>query len=166
MSSSKPGDEAARALTAATRWLNTRVHSTHEARAYLTGRRVRPGIITRVLTACRQRGLLDDRACARLWADHWAGRGYAWAAIRQRLAAKGLSDAAINAAAPRGIAASDEALARQATAAWLQRHTSHHPDRLSRLLAARGFDGELIERIATEIFSAAFSDAERDVAER
>ena len=164
MSSSKPADEFARALAVAIRRLRTGVRSTHEVRAYLTGRRVPPETTIRVLSECHRRGLLDDRACARLWADHWAGRGYAWAVIRQRLAMKGLSAAVLDAAAA-GMddAAADEERARQAASSWLRRQrpdTARHPARLSRLLASRGFHEELIEQIIADTFGSPI-DADR-----
>ena len=166
MSSSNPGDDVARALAVATRWLRTGVRSTHEVRSYLTGRRVRPGAITRVIRECHRRGLLDDRACARLWADHWARRGYAWAAIRQRLAMKGLPEAAIDAAAARiGTTTADAARARQAAETWCRRPSAaRSAARLGRFLAARGFDESVIEHIVAEIYGATLADA--DAAER
>lgn len=165
MSSSSPGDDVARALAVATRWLRTGVRSTHEVRSYLTGRRVRPGAITRVVSECRRRGLLDDRACARLWADHWARRGYAWAAIRQRLAMKGLPEAAIDAAAARTGAMADAERARHAAEHWCRRPSARRsPVRLGRFLAARGFDESVIEHVVAETYGATLADA--DAAER
>ncbi len=43
--------------------------------------------------------MLDDRSCARLWAEHWSRRGYAWIAIQQRLMRQGLGEGTIHAAA-------------------------------------------------------------------
>ena len=106
---------------------------------------------------CRARGWLDDAACARLWADHWAQRGYAWAAIRQKLTAKGLGDAAVEQAAQvLGLASDDEARASRLVASRMRRGPAtgrgivlspRQASRLARTLAGRGFDPQIIERV-------------------
>ncbi|MBI4597208.1 MAG: RecX family transcriptional regulator [Candidatus Omnitrophica bacterium] len=101
-----------------------------------------------MVTECRRRGILDDGACARLWADHWARAGFAWRAIAQRLAAKGLDGAAIDQAA-RAVGATDADDERR-VAAWLalQSDRHHSPvERLARRLASRGFTTDIIERV-------------------
>src|SRR3990167_8099797 len=89
MSSSK------RAVKLAVAYLRSRVRSVDAARIYLLERGISPRDAEQALKVCQQRGLLDDRVGARLWAEQWARRGYAWAAIQQRLAARGFADAAI-----------------------------------------------------------------------
>ena len=167
MSSSKrEAKPTADVLSLAVRYTRARVRSVHEVSSYLQRRGVSRETATRVVTACQARGLVDDRACACLWADHWARRGYAWAAIRLKLSAKGLEDEAIDHAANGLEGASDDAArARLVAETYLsRRHVS--PDRrarrlsrsmaphvaggLARTLAARGFDADLIERILNE----------------
>ena len=108
--------------------------------------------VTAQVRSYRALGLLDDRAAARLWADHWARQGYAAAAIYEKLSRKGFSNAlsrfTLNQFDP---SADDESRART----WLARRTrsgtaSPAPSRLARALASRGFDAELIERLLGE----------------
>ena len=155
------GDDPRRALAAAARYVRSGVRSTSEVLRYLQRRGLPPVAAARVVSGYCTRGLLDDRACARLWADHWARRGYAWAAIRVKLSAKGLANEAIAAAAGELDAPEDDmARARQIVAA----HTSSHAGarvRMARTLSARGFDADLIERLLNESSSPPIFDAER-----
>jgi SOS response regulatory protein OraA/RecX len=98
--------------------------------------------------------MVDDRLCARLWADHWARRGYAWSAIRVKLSEKGLDEQAIeHAASWLGTASDDDARARLVIAQRLRRRAgARQRSRLGRALASRGFDSDLIERILNESF--------------
>jgi len=161
MSSSKPAgadpatsgrwrDEARSVLSALPRYLGTRVRSTREVEDYLRRRGVPPKQASRAVADCQARGLLDDRACARLWTDHWARSGYATSAIRLKLAAKGLPDAAID-EATRAYAApvEEEARARLVVSA-ARRRGARQPGRLMRALAARGFEADVIERVVGE----------------
>ncbi|MBI2104209.1 MAG: RecX family transcriptional regulator [Candidatus Omnitrophica bacterium] len=167
MSSSKPSaDEAQAALAALPRYLRTRVRSAREAADYLIRRGVPPQAALRAVADCRARGLLDDRACARLWAEQWARRGYAASAIRLKLAARGLPDEVIaDATRAYGAPADEEARARLAAAAARRRGARQaglpaapkkdltraaQAGRLARGLAARGFEADLIERIVGE----------------
>jgi len=95
---------------------------------------------------------LDDRACAELWADHWARRGYAWSAIRLKLSEKGLDAHAIAHAASRlGTASSDDERARRIVTQHLRPGEGRRQQaRLGRMLASRGFDQDLIERVLSE----------------
>ena len=150
MSSSKPAGDKARILVALPRYLRTKVRSTREAVGYLRRRGVPPQQASRAVAECRTRGLLDDRACARLWADHWARGGYAASAIRLKLAAKGLPDGVIeDVTRPYGAPAEEEARARRVVDASRRRGT-RQAGRLARRLAARGFEADLIERIVGE----------------
>ena len=133
-------------------FLRSRVRSTAEVRAHLLRRGDSPRQVAVQLTQYRVLGLLDDRAAARLWADHWARQGYAAAAIRLKLAQKGFPDALIGSILNQDYPpADDEARA----SAWLARRArsrAAHParSRLARALASRGFDAELIERLLGE----------------
>lgn len=108
-----------------------------------------PKTAQRILAECRLRGVVDDRACARLLAEHWARQGYAGAAIRLKLAAKGLEGPRI---APivesMARASDDEARARLVAA---QRNRRGGRAGLSRRLAARGYEPDIIERILNEV---------------
>jgi regulatory protein len=163
MSSSKPGpDEFLRALAFALRYTRSGVRSTHDVRRHLKRRGVPEHLSARVVADARRRGLIDDQACARLWADHWARRGYAGAAIRQRLAAKGLEGRVIDDAARLVGAASDEDRARLVMEAVIRRSAGRPVrPRLARALASRGFDGELIEQLLAQAAGPMPSDAER-----
>ena len=152
MSSSKPGHEFRDVLAAASRYASTRVRSRQELQQYLKRRGVPAGTARQAVAACAARGLLDDRACARLWAEHWARRGYAGAAIYQRLMEKALDAAAIEQAI-RTITrdSDDEARAQAFIARHLDRRTVRPSrSRLARTLASRGFDPDVIERVLCE----------------
>ena len=154
----KWGDDARRVLAQVARNIRARVHSTEEVRRVLRARRVRPVVIGQVVREWQARGWLDDRACARLWAEHWARRGYAWRAIRARLAAKGLDDAASgHAAQALSLASDDEARAQRLVASRLGRGrvatgrvsilSARRKRGLARTLAGRGFDPQIIVRV-------------------
>ena len=147
MSSSNPeGISSSGALAAARRYTRAGTHSAYEVRTYLCRRGCSSLVIRQAMRELRSRGLIDDGACARLWAEQWARAGYAWAAIRQRLNAKALSDTAIELAASRvgSSEADDEARARLLAARARYRSARQ----LARALAARGFEPDMIERIA------------------
>lgn len=127
-------------------YLRRGVRSVAEARAFLERANAPQAEIAATLDALKAEGLLDERACARLWADHWARALWSSGAIREKLLEKGIEPAAIEAAAARlGLDATDaeraEALAAQ------KRHARVSGTGLARVLAARGFGAELIERI-------------------
>ena len=163
MSSSRPGDDVSLALAAVIRYTRAGVRSTRQILAYLQRRGVSTDTSARVVRLCQARGILDDRACARLWADHWARQGYAWAAIRQKLTERGLDDSTIDEARHRlGLASDDGARARLVVAQRTRRSAGRPPrSRLARTLASRGFDSELIERVLDESFGSTPPDAER-----
>ena len=139
------------ALAVAARFLRTGVRSVHEVRAYLTRREISPAAVRRVIDQLLAQGTLDDCACARLWAEHWARRGYAWSAIRLKLTAKGLSDEVIaRAVNTLGTAAADVTRARELVERHCRRTTQRRASpRLWRLLASRGFDQDVIEQVLT-----------------
>ena len=152
MSSSKP---AADALAAgALRYARSGVRSARDLLTYLQRRHASPAAASRILARCRTLGLIDDQAAARLWAGQWARRGYAAAAIRLKLQAKGfearISDQAV---AHAGLASDDdETRARLLVTSSLRRHTMGvgRSQRLARVLASRGFEPELIDRVLAE----------------
>ncbi len=129
------------------RYARTGVRSCQQLLTYLSRGGVPPRTASRLVAECEARGLVDDSAGVRLWADHWARRGYGWVVIRARLEARGFGARAIADAADRsGLPKDDEARARAVIAA---RRRSGRDDlgRLARVLAARGFDQDLIERL-------------------
>ena len=149
MSSSKPAAKDALA-TSTLRYARVGVRSTRDVLTYLERRGASPNTAARILADCQALGLLDDRAAARLWADQWARRGYASAAIRLKLQAKGFDARVSDEAAARvGPASDDEARARFVVTSVLRRQSSRpgRAQRLARVLASRGFDPELIERV-------------------
>ena len=155
-------DESSRALQDARRYLRGRVRSTRDVLTYLQRRGVPEPIATRVIAACRGEGLLDDEACARLWAEHWTRHGYASDAIRRKLALKGLDERAIqhatgllggttgDLARARGLAEQSARRIRRPAAS--SDAASRERARLARSLAARGFDSDVIERVVSERF--------------
>ena len=146
-----------RAVTLVARYAGAGVRSTQDVRDYLARRGVASPLAERVIAACQAQGLLDDAACARLWAEQWARRGYAWAAIQVKLAVKGLDRQAIHAAArhlggARGDAARARALLAHRSGRTERRgggaaNAPGERARLARRLASRGFSPELIERV-------------------
>jgi SOS response regulatory protein OraA/RecX len=150
MSSSKRRHDASRTVTRLARYARAGVRSRQQVLAHLRRSGVSPREALRLVHACEARGVVDDEAAARLWADHWARRGYAWAAIRAKLEARGFGARAIEAAAARsGLAAEDELRARQLLAEHLRRGRGDRA-RLARTLASRGFDPDLIDRLLDE----------------
>jgi len=153
MSSSKPESKPDRLSAAAARYARTGVRSAREALAYLRRAGASPTLAARLVAQCRARGLVDDRACARLVAEHWARRGYAWSAIRTKLLDKGLDDDAIaRAAAQVGAERTDQERARAVSTSVLRRTRGRvlRAGSLARVLASRGFDEDLIEQILSE----------------
>lgn len=145
-------DEAPSALAALPRYFRSGVRSAHETVEYLRRRGVPLTQAARVVADYQRRGVVDDRACAQLWTDHWARRGYAWSAIRLKLSEKGLEAQAIEHAANRlGTASSDDARARLlVTRRRRSAEGRRQRSRLTRMLASRGFDQDLIERVLDE----------------
>lgn len=167
MSSSKlrRNDPSARAWGLARRWLRFGTRSTAELRTYLRSKQVPHALIPIMVQRAGAVGLVDDRACAALWATRLADQGYAREAIRRRLEAKGL-------AVP--LQDDDESRAREVVQRVLSLAGARDPRpgiprpraegrgqtirglrlqrRLARLLAQRGFDSDLIDRVLAESF--------------
>jgi len=143
----------ARLLSLAHRYVRSGVRSTRDVTDYLNRRGVSPETAAHVVADYQARGELDDLACAKLWAEHWSRSGYAWAAIQMRLEAKGLHEHTIqHVRGPLGTPSADEARARTLATRLLSRRLARQPRaRLARLLAAHGFDAELIERLLSEL---------------
>ena len=141
-----------RVPAALSRYLRASVRSTQDVLRYLNRRGVSPSRAARIVTACRARGWLDDRAGARLWADHWVRQGYASAAIRLKLAAKGFDAGVINDVANRCCPSSDDGPRARLVLAQRARHATGRLARvrLARTLASRGFDADLIEQLLNE----------------
>ena len=130
-------------------------------RAYLRRRGLTTSLAARLLAECQARGLLDDAASAKLWADHWARRGFAWAAIRVKLSAKGFNDHTIQSIANvMARASDDETRARRVVSQRVPGGTFDPQQRmrLARLLSARGFDPGVIQRVLGASFAPTLSD--------
>ena len=156
MSSSKPlHDETRRAWQLARRYLRVGTRSTDELRTYLRTKQVPPALIPPVVQHATEAGLLDDRACAILWATRLADQGYARQVIRQRLEAKGLAVSLVSRVlASRGGQDDEASRAREVVQRVLRRSPTvrdlRTARRLTRLLAQRGFDSDLIDRVLAE----------------
>ncbi len=144
------------------RYLRTGVRSTRDALQYLSRRGLSLQRATGLVATFQAQGLLDDRAAARLWAEHWARQHYADSAIRLKLLAKGFDEPlARNTIARLLCDANDEERARRLLAQHLRpaRGRGRVLSRLARLLASRGFDSELIERVLRISRNLAASDS-------
>ena len=161
MSSSKPEGRAPVPAGLA-RFLGSGVHSTDEVRRYLRRRGLPEPDIERLIAASRQQGLLEDRLAARLWAEQWARAGFAAAAIRHKLTVKGFDAHAIDDATERVAPSSDdEARARLVLARAARRASGVAARfRLTRALASRGFDPDMIERVLREPFGSTDPNAD------
>ena len=173
-------DDDARALVLAHRYLRYGVRSGEELRAHLRERGVNDSLIQSAVERCGREGLLDDRACATLWAVRLADQGYAASTIRERLLAKGLHATLLHGILASLHTASDADRARllvrdrlrsldanlktlaqdrseRATRVEGRRGARCDPRlrrRLARLLAQRGFDPDLIDQILNESLGA------------
>ena len=161
MSSSKPEGRAP-VQAGLSRFLGSSVRSTREARAYLRRLGLPEPDVERLIAASRERGLLDDRLAARLWAEQWARAGFAAAAIRHKLTTKGFDAHAIADAAKRAaLLCDDEARARLVLARHTRRASGAAArSRLTRALASRGFDPDVIERVLRESFGSTDSNVD------
>ena len=144
------------------RHLGSGVRSTREVRGYLRRRGLPEPDVERLIAASRGQGLLDDRCAARLWAEQWARAGFAAAAIRHKLRAKGFDAHAIDDAAERAaLPSDDEARARLVLARHTRRASGAAArSRLTRALASRGFDPDVIERVLRESLGSTDPDAD------
>lgn len=161
------GGELADALRLARRYVRYSPRSTAHLRAYLQDRGVAHHIVQAVVVEAIRKGWLGDRACAKLWARHFADRGYARAAIQERLHLKGFEAQVVSdILASLQPHADDATRAREVVCATLQRWRGRRPAsrgdhdqrarlRVARVLAQRGFDSDLIDRVLTESFGPA-----------
>jgi len=136
------------------RYLRYGTRSVSELRAHLASRGVSEDAIADVVCACERAGALDDRVCAKLIAAARAAKGYASGSIREHLAGKGLARGVVESAV-RSIQAetTDEERARTVVRTRLSRRLEASVRlrlSLARVLARRGFDEELIDRVLRE----------------
>ena len=147
MSSLKREAKPSAEVVAVARYTRSGVRSAQEVYAYLRRRGCSETSAQEIVARCRLSRAVDDQACARLLADHWARKGYAASAIRNRLAVKGLAHDTIQTALQE-LDSDDRERARAVVAQRTRAQTLPPPrDRLVRLLAARGFDADLIEQV-------------------
>ncbi len=136
------------ALTLARRHLRSGTRSTAQLRAFLAARHLPASLTETLIARCTQEGLLDDAACAMLWARTLRERGYALTAIREQLMEKRLPAGAIERAlASLRAEASDALWAVELVRQQRQRRgasAAATPQRLARWLAAHGFDEDVI----------------------
>ena len=96
---------------------------------------------------------MGDRACAQLWAEHWARRSYADTLIRSKLLAKGFVGASVNNAIKHvgsGEGSEVERAHRVIRKEKMVGAARFKRERLSRLLVSRGFDADLIEQVISD----------------
>jgi regulatory protein len=151
-----PGADA-RTVQAVRRYLRAGARSAHELRAFLRKRGVPESAVRSLVASSAKLGWVDDEACAKLCALHWANQGYATDAIRTRLLGKGLDPSIVFRILLRlHLAGDDEPRARalvqrQRRATSSRQQTARRPRQTHRhlvgLLARRGFDQDLIERV-------------------
>ena len=150
-----PGADT-RTLQVVRRYLRAGARSAHELRAFLRKRGVPESTVRSLVAGSAKLGWLDDETCAKLCSLHWANQGYATDAIRTRLLAKGLDPSVVfRTLLHLHLAGDDEPRAR----ALVQRRrrgassgrsaaSSHRTHRhLAGLLARRGFEQDLIDRV-------------------
>lgn len=131
------------------RYAGAAPRSRQEVAAYLDRRGVPETDRDALLAACEARGLIDDTAAARLWAQHWLDQDYAWAAVRERLQTKGFDDRTLHHVdAKHRFAGEDESRARRVAARLRGRSAAS----LARALASRGFDPDVVERVVSDTF--------------
>ncbi len=145
---------ARRALTLARRYLRQGTRSTAQFRAYLEARHVSPSLAEALIVQCTREGWLDDAACTKLWARTLRERGYALAAIRAQLLAKGLADGVIERVLTSLRAEADDGrLAAEIAQKQMRTRAStvvSSPQRLARWLAQRGFDEDVIADVISD----------------
>ena len=161
MSSSKRRGEVDHLLAATLGYAKAAVRSSHEVRAYLRRCGTPPSTATRLLAACRDRGLLNDQASASLWAEHWARQGYAWAAISLKLSVKGFDVQTIRSIGNALARVSDDETRARAVVSQRVRGGATDPHqrlRLARRLASRGFDPDVIQRVLGDSLASTLSE--------
>ncbi|MBI4354200.1 MAG: RecX family transcriptional regulator [Candidatus Omnitrophica bacterium] len=108
-------------------------------------------MITEIVEACSREGLVDDRVAAKLWAETLVDRGYALSAIRAQLSERGFDDSTVEHALKTLRASEGDEQRARAMVATLRKTSSLRARNarasVSRRLARRGFDPELINRL-------------------
>jgi regulatory protein len=154
-------DEAGKVLNRALRFLSTRPHSEHELRTKLLRRRSSkstppdPGLVDDAFERLRELSYLDDAAFARQWVEERGGqRG--GRLLRAELRRKGVTaeviDAALESAGSADPVSAARALAvkRLARLSGTGRPRDVH-DKLTRYLAGRGYDYNVIRQALAEL---------------
>ena len=154
MSSSKRRHDASRGVTRLARYARAGVRSRQQVLAHLCRSGVSPRDARRLVETCEARGLVDDEAAVQLWADQWARQGWAWAAIRMKLEARGFTPQAIDRANVRLRGAAEDASRARAVVQARRRRGVSERQRLARTLALRGFDEDLIEQVLEDAHTA------------
>ena len=142
----------ARPCVSIPRYVRSGVRSTREVLRYLHRRGVPSEDATRLIKVYRSRGFVDDRTATRLWAEQWVRQGYATSAIRAKLIEKGFEALIIDEIIQQYVPPHDDALRARVFLARKTRYTSGPSSqaKLARLLAARGFEPDLIEQLLGE----------------
>ena len=141
-------DSVTRARQLARRYLRCGTRATAQLYAYLKARDIPVNAIRLIVAESTRQGMLDDHACATLWAVHLADQGYAWDAVQERLLTKGLEAAVVRQViAPLRAEADDGRRARSFVRQRLGQRGAFDRQRVGRWLAQRGFDTELIDRV-------------------
>ena len=137
-----------RARKLAQRYLRYGSRSTAELTAHLAARDLPPDLLRETVEFCARKSWLDDRLCAKLVATSLADEGFAWAAIRERLAQKGFAASLIETTLePLRRESSDEAQARKLLEREQARRQPRGRRHIAGVLARHGFDAELIEQV-------------------
>jgi len=131
----------------ALRLLSGREHSRLELERKLASREEEPGQLRRVLDELQAKGFIDHQRVADSLV-HRRGQKLGAARIRQELQSKGL-DAELVSQAVAGLRATE---LQRARAVWRRKFDALPSDaaergKQARFLAARGFDGEVIQRV-------------------
>ncbi len=145
-------DSVEKAYNRALNYLSYRPRSSSEIRRNLRKKGIDDAIVEAVIERLERGGLVDDHEFAHYWGENrltFKPRGCR--ALRHELRAKGVPDAAINAALED---VDEEPAARQAAEAGARRLSRHDPQtfrrKLSAYLARRGFSYGIIKPIVDE----------------
>ncbi len=129
------------------RFAGKRVRSRSEVLAYLDRRGISPQTAARALEAASALGVVDDRACARLWCGHLARQGYAASAIEEKLKARLIKPSAIRQAIKALQNEQSDLTRAQAYLKQVARSGRKTAKQLAQALGRRGFDEEMIGQI-------------------
>ncbi len=159
-------DSTQRALDTALSYLSHRPRSQHELRRNLTRKGLAPELIDQAVDRLTELNLLDDAAFAKYWGesrDRFNPRGKL--ALRYELQAKGVARETIDRAVAGGD--DDEVRARS----LVEKRLPHLRDldyltfqqRISSLLARRGFSYEIARRVAQNVWAVQDSAAPDEI---